>query len=421
MLICNTINYPIIRNPTYDFAGQSYATLYPNLHKYPATMLPQIGIEILKELNISKGRMLDPYCGSGSSFVAAIHSGLRYLRGYDINPLAALIAEAKFTNVEIDELESAKNKLKHHVSAFIKDKSNIESIELPTYHNLNYWFSMDTARYLCVLRKFVNEIEPKSIRRFFWVALSETIRECSYTRSSEFKLFRIKPQYIIGFNPEVVSLFFSKLSRNIDIFQYCYKPLLNGINVCIEAKEFNSISDYFDVVLTSPPYGDSRTTVAYGQFSLFANEWMEIESPRKLDANMFGGKASKILYTNGLIYDYIKRIDLESSKRAKEISSYYFDMEKSISKVAKSVRSGGFVVYIVGNRIVKGIQLPTDQFIAEKFEENGFEHIFTYERFIGNKHMPLQNSPSNQIGKRANTMSREYIIVCKNINRVPIT
>jgi len=27
------------------------------------------------------------------------------------------------------------------------------------------------------------------------------------------------------------------------------------------------------MVVTSPPYGDSRTTVAYGQFSRWANEW----------------------------------------------------------------------------------------------------------------------------------------------------
>ncbi|MDR1662887.1 MAG: hypothetical protein LBR59_00530 [Endomicrobium sp.] len=54
--------YKVVRNAKYDYTGQSYSSSYPNLHKYPATMLPQIGIDILKELNISKGRLLDPYC-----------------------------------------------------------------------------------------------------------------------------------------------------------------------------------------------------------------------------------------------------------------------------------------------------------------------------------------------------------------------
>ena len=38
----------------YDFLGQSYASMYPNLHRYPATMLPQIGIELLKDFKVKK-------------------------------------------------------------------------------------------------------------------------------------------------------------------------------------------------------------------------------------------------------------------------------------------------------------------------------------------------------------------------------
>jgi hypothetical protein len=45
------MKYLITRNEKYDFLGQSYATQYPNIHKYPATMIPQIGIELLKEIN----------------------------------------------------------------------------------------------------------------------------------------------------------------------------------------------------------------------------------------------------------------------------------------------------------------------------------------------------------------------------------
>ncbi|HOE39948.1 MAG TPA: DNA methyltransferase, partial [Bacteroidales bacterium] len=67
----------------------------------------------------------------------------------------------------------------------------------------------------------------------------------------------------------------------------------------------------------------------------------------------------------------------------------------------------------VGNRTVKDIQLPTDQFIAERFENYGLRHIITYERLLGNKAMPLQNSPSNKVGQRKGTMTKEYIVVCE--------
>lgn len=46
--------YDIILNSKYDFKGEYYNSLYPNLHKYPATMLPQIGLELLKEFKAKK-------------------------------------------------------------------------------------------------------------------------------------------------------------------------------------------------------------------------------------------------------------------------------------------------------------------------------------------------------------------------------
>ena len=55
----------------------------------------------------------------------------------------------------------------------------------------------------------------------------------------------------------------------------------------------------FDIILTSPPYGDSRTTVAYGQFSTFINEWLGFKEARKLDKQLLGGKVDK----NKKMYD----------------------------------------------------------------------------------------------------------------------
>jgi hypothetical protein len=78
------MKYKVVRNKDYDYAGQPYASLYPNLHKYPATMIPQIGIDVLKEFNAAKGSLLDPYCGSGSSFACGLEYGLTKMYGFDI-------------------------------------------------------------------------------------------------------------------------------------------------------------------------------------------------------------------------------------------------------------------------------------------------------------------------------------------------
>lgn len=406
------MKYNVIRNDKYDFIGQSYATSYPNLHKYPATMIPQIGIELFKELNINKGKLLDPYCGSGSSFTIGLDRGLNEMYGFDINPLAVLISRTKFTKIDIEKVKLLKQRLRNKVYEFVKDEENLKTIATPNHYNIDFWFSKPILKNLSVLKHFIEMIKL-DLRRIFWVALSESIRECSYTRNHEFKLYRIKPEELMQFNPDVFGVYFDKLNKIISIYEHYYLPKINGAKIEISYSKFPKKENEFDVVLTSPPYGDSFTTVAYGQFSMFSNQWFGINYARQIDNMLMGGATVKEIYPNSLMTEYIQEISKQSKRRALEVSSFYFDLDKSIKDVANSVKKGGKIIYVVGNRRVKDVQLPTDQFVAEKFEQNGFKHVFTYERLLGNKAMPSQNSPSNKTGQRKGTMTKEYIVVCE--------
>ncbi|MCB1189180.1 MAG: modification methylase [Leptospiraceae bacterium] len=408
------MKYKVIRNEKYDFIGQSYATAYPNMHKYPATMIPQIGIELFKELNVFKGKLLDPYCGSGSSFTVGLDRGLNEMYGFDINPLAVLISKAKFTKVDISKIKEGKEKLRNDIYEFIKNEQNANSVQIPDYLNIDFWFSREVLKSLSIIKNFIYKI-PFEIRNLFLIPFSETIRECSYTRNNEFKLYRIKDEQIMLFNPDVYGIYFNKLNRALDIYEKYYLPKINHAKIEISFNKFPKQENYFDVVLTSPPYGDSKTTVAYGQFSMFSNQWLDIQNARQIDNLLMGGKKVKELYKNSYITKFIEEISNQSIKRALEISSFYYDLHYSINDVATSIKKGGKSIYIVGNRRVKDIQLPTDQFVAEKFEENGFKHLFTYERLLGNKSMPSQNSPTNKVGQRRSTMTSEFIVVCKKI------
>jgi hypothetical protein len=400
--------YPVIRNPTYDFSGQSYATSYPNLHKYPATMIPQIGIGLFKELNLSGGKLLDPYCGSGSSFTVGLDRGLEEMDGFDLNPLAILICKAKFTKIPIPLLHEVQPQLQ---TAVANIQSHGDKVETPDFYNIDFWFSKAVTQQLAVLRHGIDQLATlPSIKNFLQVPFSETVRECSYTRNNEFKLYRLKAEELLTFQPDVLGLFWKKLSQAVKIYETYYYPKLTTAKITL-SHQFRPKSNYYDVVLTSPPYGDSKTTVAYGQFSLLSNEWLGIKEARQIDKLLMGGQRVKTLYSQSLIQDYLLEIAKQSEKRALEVSAFYFDLAQSIQQVAQSIKIGGKIIYVVGNRRVKNIQLPTDQFIAEQFEKNGFKHLFTYERLLGNKAMPLLNSPTNQKGERNSTMTQEFIIV----------
>ena len=81
--------------------------------------------------------------------------------------------------------------------------------------------------------------------------------------------------------------------------------------------------------------------------------------------------------------------------------------------VSSVVKRGGYACYVVGNRTVNGIEIPTAEATAAFFEMSGFTHVDTFRRNIPNKRMPSMNSPTNVPGKLGSTMKTEYIVICQ--------
>lgn len=406
----------------WDFRGEETRTLTHCFHDYPARMIPQIPSKLLELFGTSTKRLFDPYCGTGTSLVQAQIFGIDAV-GTDINPLARLITKVKTTPIRKQVLDLY---LKDFIEFTFKIRFKNESqvVAFPDFSNMEFWFQQEVIRKLAILKKYIWNIEDEDIRDFFKVAFSETVRESSLTRNSEFKLYRMAEKQIKSFDPDVFAIMEGKLSRNrkgmID-----YLSVLNEHKrkANVEVLDFNTVNgipdelleNKFDMVITSPPYGDSHTTVAYGQYSRLSNQWMDFKDAKHIDKKLMGG------YINGTITKFgckpldnaITRISEVDEKRAREITAFYVDLEKSIDNVSKVVNHKGYVCYVVGNRRVKGVTLPTDESIVSFFGRNGFVHIDTFVRNIPNKRMPTKNSPTNVVGKLDTTMLNEYIVVMR--------
>lgn len=410
------MKYRAVEDKRYDFAGQSYATNgFPAMHRYPAAMPPQIGAEILRELNISRGVMLDPYCGSGSSFAAGLSAGLREFVGYDLNPLALLISAARFSKADTGALEDDYRALRRMICRRMFDEEWLAAAKVEKFNNFDYWFDGRVARKLQRIKDTIGKaVKSQPAKNIFLLALAATVRECSFARNNEFKLFRMKPESMRGFNPAVFDLFLATARKYLGVYAESYDDKVKNIKLRLRQGEFDGGGESYDVVLTSPPYGDSPTTVAYGQFSFFANAWvLDCEDSRKLDRRMMGGATTNDEAQSKVISAAVQKIRAQDNKRARDVQNFYADLSRSIRAVAAAVKKGGKAVYVAGNRTVKGEVLPTDYFIAEQFERQGFGHLITYKRKISNKNMPAINAPSNIAGQTGKTMHAEYIVVCE--------
>lgn len=103
-------------------------------------------------------------------------------------------------------------------------------------------------------------------------------------------------------------------------------------------------------------------------------------------------------------------------KGQREVLSFYEDFDKVVIQLSRVMAKDGYVCFVVGNRTVKGINIPTDKIMSEMFMAHGnYKHIETYTRAIPNKRMPSLNSPSNKIGEKVTTMCNEFIFVLRKI------
>ena len=399
----------------WDFIGADTKEYTHSFHIYPAMMIPQVAREILNRYKTKEMSVLfDPYCGTGTSLVEGSLVGLKCI-GTDLNPLARLISKSKVTKVNINNIKS----LCKDFEKYIISGNNID-LKKPNINNIDFWFKEKQINDLLSIKYFIDEIKDEDEKDFFLVPFSETLREVSLTRNGEFKLYRIPKEKIDTWNPNTIELFKEKVKRNIDGYiEYekenkVYNHEVYNFNSSEEIPNDLIQENSVDIVITSPPYGDSGTTVAYGQFSTLSNEWLGIEDARKLDKKLMGGKTTDIEKTGfEQLDEIIKTIEAERPKRAKEIWSFYRDYKKSMENVSKTIKKNGICAYVVGNRRVSDIELPTDEFTRFVFEQNGFKHIETIVRNIPNKRQPKKTSPTNQTGKTVSTMTHEYIVIMK--------
>lgn len=453
----------------WDFREDDTKEFTHGLHNYPAMMVCPISrniIRLVKEIQ-PVNALLDPFSGSGTVLVEGMLSGIGTVAGNDINPLALLLTKVKTTSIKNEPLNKEADELLTRVkirrevlkeSLDFVDSYVIETLGLdvagkkgwgdeapkylqqfcaergldvtiPDFKNLGYWFRPRVILELSILKSEIEKIEDKDIRDFIFIAMSESIRFVSNRRNGEFKMFRMPAAKVQSFNPDVYSEFEKILYRNISKMQDFSKALEEADahpDVSVFRNNTCTLQDVpddtYDLIVTSPPYGDSRTTVAYGEYSRLSLQWINLfdlteKEIMGVDRSLMGGKK----YRNGFEFtlqsdtlrkslEKIKDVDVE---RAGDVYGFYDDLDAAIRSVALKTKSGGYQFWVVGNRTVKNELLKTDVIITELAPQYGLTPIYTVDRNIPNKVMPSQNSPTNVTGATGSTMTMEHIIVLR--------
>jgi len=121
------------------------------------------------------------------------------------------------------------------------------------------------------------------------------------------------------------------------------------------------VSDGFDLVVTSPPYGNNRTTVPYGQHAYLPLQWIDfadidpavskdcLNSTHEIDNRSLGGKLQSVTAKDQEVYSRLSsafNTDIQAllrikPKEAKKVVCFVRDLSAVLEHCAQVVKTNG--------------------------------------------------------------------------------
>lgn len=404
---------------TWDFRNFNANIYNHGLHQYPARFIPQLVRKIIKTFTNKDSSVLDIFSGSGTTLLECKYLGISKSYGIELNPFAVFMTKAKLQDLDDKKVQPY---LKEIEQKFFDKTYNFTLI---TFKNIEFWYSENAISDLSKLIDIISKFENEEIKRFFLLVFCEVSRKTSFLDHGGFKMYRSRTKILSNFVPNIWDEFCKIAIRNISLLKANNEIINeNKISQTLILGDSRIVHNEIpkqsiDLILTSPPYGDSKTTVAYGQYSRLPWQWLsQKDDIIKLDSNLLGGSTKNLDKSILNLSEKLKEQTIEiekvdKSKRVNDVIAFYNDLYSTLVSATTYLKKDGYFVLVTGNRTVKKVYLRTDIIITEFAKTLGYTTEKIYSRNILNKRMASKNSPTNEKGKTVNTMMTENIIILK--------
>lgn len=416
----------------WSFSDHNQRTHAHSFFQYPAMMVPQMQqvlLDVFKSVDPNIKRVTDPFAGSGTVLTEAMFSGLDFT-AQDINPLAILLCKTKSGPLDIDQLRNDITDIKASISQDQDEKTEAD------FPKLSKWFTKDVIKDLSKIRRAIAKIPQEWRRRFFWVALADTIRLSSNSRTSNFKLYTYPQEVIAKRNISSINIFYEIIERNLSRFDE-QRQALESLNLVkdnaytgdVEVLLGNAANpidtqNRSDLLVTSPPYGDNSTTVSYGQYSYLPLQWIELSdidqkvneeylrSSQEIDSRSLGGskanariRAAHLMELSPSFRRIMQQLENEPEDRMKRVASFCSDLEKTIAPILNQLKPNAYMVWITGNRQVSRQAVPLNSILKELLEAHNAKFVIELSRQFP--------SHTKRMANLTNTMPNEHILIMR--------
>lgn len=347
------------------------------------------------------GTVMDPFTGVGTTLVEAVLAG-HDATGFEINPYAALASHAKVTahSVDIEAFESAVARFREFYHDCNARNYRPQSEPPATFKTRADFYSPEVLRKVLTLQDFINTVEIPEARDLFRLAFASTMvsySNYSYEPSLGRRVSSGKSE-ILDF--PVAETVLAKLLQMVEDIWWLQEVVSDRKpHARVYNDSFFNYRDYVelesvDLIITSPPYLNNyhynRNTRPQLYWLGFAHDPKDM---KPLEEQSFGKYWQTVRELDRLDLDFslpatdlAERLEVLRSLNpergvyggngwANYAASYFNDCYRFAKAIQEVLIPGGTALVVIGNSIIQGVMIPTDQYLGSIAEAAGLRLV----------------------------------------------
>lgn len=359
-------------------------------------LTPAYSLRVVQDLLMDHAgrheRVLDPFCGTGTTALACSELGIPS-DTTDINPFLIWLAATKTRNFPTEQLALAR-RVGQAVSSAVLDAPTKRAWVPPLHQIEKWWDDLNLDALSCLMAAIREQGTPAAVRDLFLMAFCRTLIDAAKVSFGHQSMSFKKQAHPTLFpehdkRAEVVEAWLRQLNVVIDA---ALTPLpVESRAILCDARELTSKlePDSYSCLITSPPYPNRMSYIRelrpYMYWLRFLSDgreageldWQAIggtwgcatsnltkwkpADDREVPYQDFRGLAARVGETSDVLATYLRK--------------YFHDMVGHCREAHALMRKGGTVHYIVGNSKFYETIIPVQDIFVAMLKEAGFSGL----------------------------------------------
>ena len=300
------------------------------------------------------GMVLDPFCGVGTTLLAAKHAGIESI-GVDASHLAVFVSKTKTEDYGKMHVEAVEEFLRKPLpKEYSGPKWDFELFDVRAAfpkRNLNQILSLREAI----------ESEEGRVRDLLLLALLSVLPQASIIKKDGGVLKIDKRKRALPAK-EIFRRKVKRMMKEIAVEQKAHVPRV----FLGDARALDVPGEYVGMVVTSPPYlNNIDYSKIYGlELSLLEMSKAAAQEVRMRAIRSFIGKDMKVMEMPPEVGEIGERIPI--------VGTYFRDMEQSLAEMHRVLKTGGEAHVVVSNSVIHETHVLVDEILAKIGERIGF-------------------------------------------------